>query len=568
MVVKRRPCIWLLGLLFLVSCAKSNPVPPAKSTLPAPANNAQAPAESTAPTPPSPAQTAASNTDSLDPRDLFPAADTQLVYRFQDRSESRELLLVADNRIIQSVGTEPYVTWFFTQQGVLRPDGSDPDRKKLIRYLPPKLQDGVIWQQYGLGESYEFRLTRIPTCLGDGLQANRCWQLEVVTSQGVTTFQFAYGVGVMRAEADLIDATEAFDKRLVSNTKAQVASQERAGLLDKGAALEQMKPFGDRDVQTWNVSSFPESLQRQKEQPRCGRPADGQPLLPGAAGSVSFLCGRKLWSLDLATGKQSVLLTPDAPLTGFAWEPKGRGLALAGRAGTASQVLYWDAASGQTRSLASDLDGAVTLSWSPDGGVLIASPGTSKEREYLFFDRASRAQLGSTGGIGMVVSGPPYRYATERAVDIPEKATSPGASRTLEVGTLPGGKATEQQAARGDSRAGYRPLFFAGDGTLVYEQFDPVGGKRTALWSLAPGAAPVRLDDGAPLAVEARSRLESAPQMIAGRKVHVLGASPDGKWTLFIYDSYAEVYLVSSSLQGPVVRLPGSSHQWDPRPPA
>ena len=53
-----------------------------------------------------------------DARDLFPASDLELTYQFADKAQSHEFFIPDGDRLVQTFNGEPYITWFFTPDGV------------------------------------------------------------------------------------------------------------------------------------------------------------------------------------------------------------------------------------------------------------------------------------------------------------------------------------------------------------------------------------------------------------------------------------------------------------------
>lgn len=502
------------------------------------------------------------NTPVTKARDLFPTTDLAATYIFQDKTQSQELLLPDGDRLVQTYNGEPFITWFFAPDGVLRPDPSDPKHRGLLRYLPATLKDDLTWEQYAVSDFYYFRLTHEQRCAGEGIAASDCWKLEVINYSGLTAFHFAPGQGVIAAQLTGYDATEDFTKRMETQGPANLTTADRAALLGRGLAYSQMQPV---DPQMIHLNSgFEDMLQRLTQTPRCGTPATG-PVLLGATGRVTFLCAGKIWSLDLATGQQRVLYAHATRIESFAWDPRGRGIALA--VAPDRELWYWDASTQAVRHMHAGDDG-LHPQWSPDGNILIADVGTSHWRGYFLIDPATGQELGSTNGSVLFWSPVSQRYAIERGVEIPQDQVETGSSRTLIVGDIHAGKTTERKVAEGNAQFGYEYAFFAADGTLVYRQFVPVKKTTVSWWALPPGpdAAPVKLDPASPLAKEATARAQAQPPQVNGHRIYERDKSPDGKWVLFPYNFFAEIYPIGADHSSPHVRLPGAEQEWDPRP--
>lgn len=495
-------------------------------------------------------------------RALFPTTDLEVSYRFADDTRSREFLIPDGERLVQTYNGVPYITWFFTPEGVFRPDTSDPDGRHLVRYLPAHLEDGLVWTHQGVADTYRFRLSARERCEGEGVTFHQCWSLEVVGLHRVSTFFFAPGMGVIRAIGDDEDATESFDKRLTGHAVASLPTPDRQGYLDRGLAPpEAIWPEAWR-VGKGRADDFQAFLDRHNERPRCGTPSDGTPVLPGARGRITFLCGGKLWSLDLADGKQTVLYAHPPGIWSYTWEPHGRGIGLVVQ--PRGDLIYWEANGGTVRRMRTrDRDLIPSVDWSSDGNILVASLGTSPYRAYQFFDPSTGEAIGGTSGMGLRWSLDGRRFAVERG-DVGVAPESPG--RTLIVGELVGGNLSERVIGAGSQTSDFRVIRFAADGTLMYRESAPMTKENMVYWALPPGpdGEPMRLEPSSALVHEVESPGPTG-EMVGDERIRRLGDSADGAWTLFLFSRYGEIYLIKSDLTGPFARVPGSFATWDPR---
>jgi hypothetical protein len=178
-------------------------------------------------------------------RTLFPQADKQVVFDLDDGTRSTELLLSDGDRVVQTYNGVVYVTWLLAPEGVLRADPKGSGF--LLRYLPLKLEDGLVWKQQAKGETVWFRLSRPGRCpesvatqaaAGGGAE---CWQVQVLNRRELTTFTFAAGMGPVGAVAqNALTPRESFTKVLRSFGTAPVLdAAQRKALLEKG-----LKPGG------------------------------------------------------------------------------------------------------------------------------------------------------------------------------------------------------------------------------------------------------------------------------------------------------------------------------------
>lgn len=176
-------------------------------------------------------------------RSLFPEADRAAEYGFVDGTQSAEFMIPDGDRLVQTYNGTVYITWFFTEQGVLRSDPKAPGQGVLLRFLPATLADGQVWWQPSRGEKVWFHLTRLPSCVVPGQSPAECWRLQVLNRGDLTAFVFASGLGVVGAVSEnTLQPKESFGKSLITHQTAQIPEKEKAAFLARGAKLADGTP--------------------------------------------------------------------------------------------------------------------------------------------------------------------------------------------------------------------------------------------------------------------------------------------------------------------------------------
>lgn len=230
----------------------------------APSEPPEAKPTASAPSPPAPATPA---------RDLFPAADWQFAYAFDDGTRSDEFMLPDGDRYVQTYNGTAYIAWFHTPQGVLRADPRGTGAPLLLRYLPPALADGQVWRQPVKGDSVWFKLDRLPACAVTGATPKECWQLQVLNRGDLTSFTFATGLGAVSATSDNATAPrESFRKVLMSHGPVQVPEKDRMRFLGQVIELKDGTPGA---VEPATAEEFAAALARHRQQ---GAAAGAEPV--------------------------------------------------------------------------------------------------------------------------------------------------------------------------------------------------------------------------------------------------------------------------------------------------
>ncbi|MFZ5825071.1 MAG: eIF2A-related protein [Bacillota bacterium] len=297
----------------------------------------------------------------------------------------------------------------------------------------------------------------------------------------------------------------------------------------------------------------------------CGEEGPGKPLLPGATGQVDYLCDGQVWAIDLATGRQTRLVSHAQRIADFAWEPGGSGIAVVTE--STHEVLFWDAATQELHPVMIATDVPNILSWSPTGEILVVSPGTDVWRSYQFIARKGWQLIGEASGMGLRWSPDGRRFATVHGVDVPEYPVQNGASSTLIVGEIDGIQVATRTVATGDAKSGWRDALFTEDSALVYRELNPRDHQQSLSWWLlppGPQATPRQLEPDSPLIRQAEESLRRPVYQVDGQNASRIGLSPDGKWALILFRSLTEVYLIDAALTGERFLLPGGYHEWVP----
>lgn len=205
-LLRARVLAVVLATVLVVGCSKATTPPPA------PTSSAGETAQPVAP----------KATGALSEA-LFPQADFGLDYTIEENGKQQhvnEALLRDGNRAVAVQEGRTYATWHVRPDGVWRLDPKGGGA--YLRYLPPELQDGLIWHQpSGKGEVW-FRLAKC----ADG----RCWEVTVLNGAERTRLQFQSGLGIVYAAAEnLADPKANYIKR--SGGKPDISSLDRAALL-------------------------------------------------------------------------------------------------------------------------------------------------------------------------------------------------------------------------------------------------------------------------------------------------------------------------------------------------
>ncbi|HLN64697.1 MAG TPA: hypothetical protein VK464_24505 [Symbiobacteriaceae bacterium] len=171
-------------------------------------------------------------------RTLFPTEPRVAGYDLSDGTKSTEVLLPDQQRLVQTYNGVPYITWFFTADGVWR---KDPRGDTVLRYLPRDLTDGLVWKHTVPTGSVWFRLTRLSGCQPAGQAPAECWQVQVLNRGELTTFTFATGMGPVSAAAEnYAKPADSFTKTLKSFGPVTVTPVQRTDLLGRGLSLEKL----------------------------------------------------------------------------------------------------------------------------------------------------------------------------------------------------------------------------------------------------------------------------------------------------------------------------------------
>lgn len=213
---------------------------------------------------------------------LFPSEDKKATFLLRDRGQDErkveELLLRDGDRVTAVLDSQAYATWLVRPDGVWRADPHHPDA--MLRYLPPHLRDGMVWQQQSGGADVWFRLREAGSC-GEG--PDTCWDLTVLNRNEQTVFRFAPEHGVVSAVAThWAEPERSFAKYAVASPAPVVLTrEERERLLVTRLAPTGLVPVVEATTDAYTqaaqqaISTTPAGVQLL----RMDLNADGQPDL-------------------------------------------------------------------------------------------------------------------------------------------------------------------------------------------------------------------------------------------------------------------------------------------------
>lgn len=296
----------------------------------------------------------------------------------------------------------------------------------------------------------------------------------------------------------------------------------------------------------------------------CTEKESGPGRIPGAPFRITFLCNGKLWVHDLTTGAEGVLFDPPAGIRDYVWSRAGEYLAYV--TGDGTRVIYRDLLTGDERPLYQQPGSEpISLSWSPDGAILLVSPGCCKGRPYIFLELASGKEIGRSHGWRFLWSPDSRRVAVDRSVDAGQPVEGGGSSSAF-ILEIRDGDVAELPLLSGGKQAGYAFRAFAEDGTLIGLEYEVGTYRTTGWWALAPtSVTPVKIQPGSPQAQWAE--LQGVDPLIDGMRVsrYAISRSPDGHRILFRWDARPGIYVVDAALaERPVLIGHGHQAQWMP----
>lgn len=244
----------------------------------------------------------------------------------------------------------------------------------------------------------------------------------------------------------------------------------------------------------------------------CAEADSAADRVPRVGLQLTFLCEGKLWAHDLSTGARRLLYDPPGGMQSYTWRPTGEGFVFV--TGDSTRAVYRDMLTGADRTLFAQAGGEPIMhSWSPDGSILLISPGCCKGREYIFVDLASGKEIGRSNGWRFLWSPDSSRLAVDRMVDAGAPVEGGGSSSSF-VLEFRDGRMTEIPLFTGGKQAGYAFHSFEPDGTLIGTVYEAGTFRTTGWWSLPPAAErPVMIASDSAQVARAEARA-AAPRPI------------------------------------------------------
>ncbi|HWI62617.1 MAG TPA: hypothetical protein VNT75_12300 [Symbiobacteriaceae bacterium] len=181
---------------------------------------------------------------------LFPAKDWSIRYAIWEGTTGAVILegpeamtpvsadedLIRDgDRIVVTQNGKVYATWHINQDGVWRRDPKGGGA--LLRYLPPKLENGLAWKQQSGDAEVWFKLTYGRTGCRMSHNPIECWSLTVLNRGEQITFGFREGTGPEGARAlNWNRLADSYQKHEVDHKAGSLTPEQRTAFLKQGEA--------------------------------------------------------------------------------------------------------------------------------------------------------------------------------------------------------------------------------------------------------------------------------------------------------------------------------------------
>lgn len=222
----RYSALFLFLVLLLGGCTNK----PAAPGIPEPAAS---PVETAAPAP------APSEVGGVPASSLFPDGDLDMTFWVWDMGKpasasQSEQRIREDGTVAVVQNGRPAFAWLLDSTGVWREDPGGGG--VLLRYLPPNLVDGAVWNQRSGDAAVWFRLRAAGgLCTkGNGMGATGCWELSVLNRNQELVYTFAPGVGPTEVRAiNNLTPADSFLMRAEQSQAATIEAAQRTAAFDK-----------------------------------------------------------------------------------------------------------------------------------------------------------------------------------------------------------------------------------------------------------------------------------------------------------------------------------------------